>query len=81
MLIRFTKTPLRFAAGASLRQGNWRQVTIKVINSWVNRLIGDQQPAATREYTFTAVKPYKVNSPLLHSGLIGPVSFCTVSAR
>jgi hypothetical protein len=39
----------------------------------VNRLIGDQQPGATK-YTFADVKPYKANSPLLPSGLLGPVA-------
>ena len=42
-------------------------------NAWVNRLIGDQQPDATTKYTFADVKPYKANSPLLPSGLLGPV--------
>jgi hypothetical protein len=48
-------------------------VKIKVINAWVNRLIGDQQPDATTKYTFADVKPYKANSPLQASGLLGPV--------
>ena len=50
------------------------QLTVKVTNAWVNRLIGDQQPDAETKYTFTAVKPYKANSPLQPSGLIGPVT-------
>jgi hypothetical protein len=36
-------------------------------------MIGDQQPDATK-YTFADVKPYKANSPLLPSGLLGPVT-------
>jgi len=50
------------------------QLEIKVTNAWVNRLIGDQQPDATTKYTFADVKPYKANSPLQPSGLIGPVT-------
>jgi hypothetical protein len=50
------------------------EVSIKVTNAWVNRLIGDQQPNATTKYTFADVKPYKANSPLLPSGLLGPVT-------
>ncbi len=50
------------------------ELTIKVTNAWVNRLIGDQQPDATTKYTFADVKPYKANSPLLPSGLLGPVT-------
>ena len=51
------------------RQRNERQGS----NAWVNRLIGDEQPGATK-YTFADVKPYKANSPLLPSGLLGPVA-------
>jgi hypothetical protein len=57
------------------------QVTIKVINAWVNRLIGDQQPDATTKYTFADVKPYKANSPLLPSGLLGPVKLERVTTQ
>ena len=49
------------------------QLVVKVTNAWVNRLIGDQQPDAPAKYTFTAVQPYKSDSPLQPSGLIGPV--------
>jgi hypothetical protein len=46
---------------------------IKVTNLWVNRLIGDQQPDVTQKITYTASSPYRADSPLLPSGLIGPV--------
>ena len=46
---------------------------IKVTNLWVNRLIGDQQPDAPRKYTYTTSRFYRADSPLLPSGLIGPV--------
>jgi hypothetical protein len=36
-------------------------------------MIGDEQPGATR-ITFADVKPYKATSPLLPSGLLGPVT-------
>jgi len=65
-------TPYRVDATRALRPGA-NEVTIKVINAWVNRLIGDQQPAATTKYTFADVKPYRANSPLQPSGLLGPV--------
>ncbi len=64
--------PYRVDVTSVLKPGA-NQVTIKVINAWVNRLIGDQQPDATIKYTFADVKPYKANSPLLPSGLLGPV--------
>jgi hypothetical protein len=56
------------------------EVTVKVTNAWVNRLIGDEQPGTTLKYTFTTMKPYKANSPLLASGLLGPVRLYSTSA-
>ena len=64
--------PYRVDATSALKPGS-NEVSIKVINAWVNRLIGDQQPDATTKYTFADVKPYKANSPLQASGLLGPV--------
>jgi len=74
------KAPYRVDATSALKPGA-NQVTIKVTNLWVNRLIGDQQPNATKKYTFTVVKPYKANSPLLPSGLLGPVTISAVTAH
>ena len=65
-------TPYRVDATSALKPGS-NEVKIRVINAWVNRLIGDQQPDATTKYTFADVKPYKADSPLLPSGLLGPV--------
>jgi hypothetical protein len=73
-------TPYRVDATSALKPGA-NEVTIKVTNAWVNRLIGDQQPDATTKYTFTTVKPYKADSPLLPSGLLGPVSLYSVAAK
>jgi hypothetical protein len=64
--------PYLFDITAALKPGN-NELKIMVVNAWVNRLIGDQQPGATK-YTFADVKPYKANSPLLPSGLLGPVT-------
>jgi hypothetical protein len=45
---------------------------IRVANLWVNRLIGDAQPGATK-LTWTALPTYRADAPLRRSGLIGPV--------
>ena len=69
---------------------------IEVANRWVNRLIGDKQPADASvrtvecppgfldgqpfkggRYTFTTHDPYNAKSPLLPSGLLGPVTLLT----
>jgi len=64
--------PFRVEATSALKPGA-NEITISVTNAWVNRLIGDQQPGATMKYTFADMKPYKAKSPLLSSGLLGPV--------
>jgi hypothetical protein len=45
-----------------------------VTNLWPNRLIGDAQPDAKHHYTWTNIKAFSSSSPLLPSGLLGPVS-------
>ena len=64
--------PYRVDATAALKPGA-NEITIKVVNSWVNRIIGDQQPGVTTKYTFETWNSYKADSPLLPSGLLGPV--------
>jgi hypothetical protein len=71
--------PYRVDATSALKPGA-NELTIKVTNAWVNRLIGDQQPGAEK-YTFTVIHPYKANSPLLPSGLIGPVQISSVAKQ
>ena len=51
---------------------------VRVTNAWVNRMIGDEQPDAAVKYTFADIKPYHANSPLLASGLLGPVRVLSV---
>jgi hypothetical protein len=66
------KTPFRVDATSALKTGA-NTLEIKVANLWVNRLIGDKQPGVTKTYTYTAVEFYRADSPLLPSGLLGPV--------
>jgi hypothetical protein len=72
-------SPYRVDATSALKPGA-NEITIKVVNAWVNRLIGDEQPGATK-ISFADVKPYKANSPLLPSGLLGPVTVVRENAR
>jgi (4-O-methyl)-D-glucuronate---lignin esterase len=71
--------PYRVDVTSALKQGA-NEISVKVVNAWVNRLIGDEQPGATK-YTFADVKPYKANSPLLPSGLLGPVTVVRVGTN
>jgi hypothetical protein len=66
------RTPFRVDVTSALKAGA-NTVEIKVTNLWVNRLIGDQQPNVTRKFTYTAQQFYRADSPLLPSGLLGPV--------
>jgi hypothetical protein len=71
------KPPFRVEVSSALKPGP-NTLEIKVTNLWVNRLIGDQQPDVTKKYTYTAQQFYRVDSPLLPSGLQGPVLFVRV---
>ena len=53
-------------------------LSVKVVNLWPNRLIGDQQAGMTK-VTFAPNSTYKASDPLLPSGLIGPVNIERVS--
>ena len=66
------KTPYRVDITDVLRKG-WNDLEIHVVNQWVNRIIGDQQPDCTKRYTFTPCTFYQADSPLLPAGLMGPV--------
>ena len=66
------KPPFRVDVTGAFKPGA-NAVEIKVTNLWVNRLIGDQQPEAGKKYTYTAQQFYRADSPLLPSGLLGPV--------
>jgi hypothetical protein len=72
--------PYRVDVTGVLKPGS-NDITIGVVNAWVNRLIGDQQPDATTKYTFADTKPYKAASPLQPSGLIGPVRIESVTTQ
>jgi hypothetical protein len=66
------KAPYRMNITAAVHAGA-NTLSIAVTDLWVNRLIGDAQPNASKKYTFTVPSFYKANSPLLLSGLLGPV--------
>ena len=66
------KRPFRVDATSALKPGA-NNIVIIVTNLWVNRIIGDRQPNAAKEYTFTSMPFYKPTSKLLPSGLLGPV--------
>lgn len=66
------KEPFRVDISSAVREGR-NDLEIKVVNLWVNRLIGDEQPDCPEKITFTDARHYKADTPLLPSGLLGPV--------
>ncbi|MBK5277295.1 MAG: hypothetical protein JJE09_00380 [Bacteroidia bacterium] len=65
------KKPFAINATSALKAGK-NTLEIKFTNLWVNSLIGDQQPNATK-ITYTTQAFYKADAPLLPSGLLGAV--------
>ncbi len=72
--------PYRVNVTRALKPGS-NQISVTVINAWVNRLIGDQQPDSSKMYTFTSWKSYSAKSPLQPSGLLGPVTLLSESQK
>ncbi len=66
------KPPFRVDMTGALKSGA-NHLEVRITNLWVNRLIGDQQPGIAVKYTYTTQQFYQSNSPLLPSGLLGPV--------
>jgi hypothetical protein len=68
--------PYRLDLTEALKPGK-NTLSIQVTNLWPNRLIGDKQPGA-KPVAFAPASPYTAKSPLLPSGLLGPVSLVGV---
>jgi len=56
------------------------RLEIDVANRWINRLIGDKGLPAERRVAWTTFNPYSADSPLVPSGLLGPVTLQTAEA-
>jgi hypothetical protein len=67
------KKPFRVALGAAARAGS-NDLEIAVTNLWPNRLIGDQRLPPEKRFTRTNIAKFTADSPLLPSGLLGPVT-------
>jgi hypothetical protein len=66
--------PYRMNISKALKKGK-NSITIKVTNTWANRLIGDQKLPEKDRLTWTTARYRLVESEnLLQAGLLGPVT-------
>ncbi len=66
-------SPFRLAIPAGLLKPKGNSLEITVANLWVNRLIGDAGLPADQRVAQTTWNPYRLDTALLPSGLLGPV--------
>lgn len=66
------KAPFRLDISKFVKLGE-NKLELKVVNSWVNRLVGDTQPEEKNKSTFIVMPLFNQYSKTEKSGLIGPV--------
>jgi hypothetical protein len=66
------KSPYVVRVDGLLHEGE-NVIEVDVTNLWPNRLIGDAQVLTGKHYTWTNIRKYTKDSPLLPSGMMGPV--------
>ena len=67
------KAPFTVDIPAGVLKVGKNEVSVTVANLWVNRIVGDLQPDCRHKFTATPRAFYNADSPLLPSGLLGPV--------
>ena len=65
--------PYRVDISKALKQGR-NELEVRVANTWANRLIGDEHLDASARSTWTSYHSFTKDSPLVRSGLLGPVT-------
>ncbi len=71
------KAPFQVEITDAVKPGE-NVLEVTVANLWPNRLIGDQTLPPEERITWTTWSPYTKDSPLLESGLLGPVHCRTI---
>ncbi|HWB83020.1 MAG TPA: glycosyl hydrolase [Bryobacteraceae bacterium] len=70
------KKPFRVELGTAAKPGT-NELQVEVTNLWPNRLIGDQRLPPEKRFTRTNITKFTADSPLMPSGLLGPVELHT----
>jgi len=65
--------PFRVGITDALRPAG-NVLEVEVVNFWPNRIIGDQSLPAERRFTRTNIRKLTKDTPLVPSGLLGPVT-------
>jgi len=65
--------PWQVNISSAVKEGK-NEVEIEVVNTWMNRLIGDRKLPKGQSHTWCTVNPYTTDSALEPSGLLGPVT-------
>jgi len=69
--------PFQLNIGQFVKEGE-NELKIEIVNTWVNRLIGDSKLPVEQRLTWCPANPYKSDSQLQPSGLLGPVKILSV---
>ena len=69
--------PYRVNVKNALKKGS-NKLEVEVVNTWVNRLIGDSKLPEEQRKTWSNVNPYTPQSQYQVSGLLGPVKLTAV---
>lgn len=66
------KPPYTVDISAAVKAGE-NTLEVDVVNTWLNRLVGDAQPGVQDVAAFTTTKSWDAKTPLERAGLLGPV--------
>lgn len=69
--------PYQLDISKLVKQGT-NELQVEIVNTWVNRLIGDSKLPVDQRPTWCPVSPFKPDDQLQPSGLFGPVEILSV---